>query len=422
MAVISIEISYKTAPASDLEQVISTGNQIGCLVLNLPGVYESMVLSTCNRIEIYLSTSSAIDSADEALAILGKEADLPLPKMLEIAVVRRDREVIEHLLAVTCGLESMALGEAHIVSQVRESLARAQNEQTLGPQLAFLVGSALRTSKRARTQTSISTAGISLVEGGLEHARKEFGSLTGRTALVVGTGTMGSLAGRSLLREGADVLVSSRTMVNAKKMVTSIGGGRVIPAEAIGAALSDADLVVTATAAKEPVITKELLSVARDIGKQQALILLDLAMPRDVDPRCSELPGVEVIDLEQLGEVLTEGQGDISAVHAVRQLVTTDTETILIREGQKAGDPLICALRARIRAEAADELERLFRRTPSLDGLQREATEAALYRLVGKFLHGPTVRTHQMLGTADHSAYLNAFATIFDLSSDRTRV
>ena len=416
MSIVNIEISYKTASAGVLERVacnVQECARLDELLASLDWVDEVALLSTCNRTEFFLSLDgdprAGAQGVLEAFTAWKGEGGLELESC---SVMRADDEAIEHLFSTACGLESMALGEDQIVAQIRRAVKTARDAHSLGPRMAELFSAALRTSKKARVSTGISHVGVSLVHAGLRGAVEYLGALRGRTVLLVGSGTIGALAGRLVKQEGASVLVSSRTWANAVALADRIGDGEPVPPGRLHDALGRADMVVSATASKDVVLTADDLRAART--SDDPLFVLDLAVPRDVDPSCGDLPGVRLVDVHDVGKYLCD-HTQADQMDAVRRIVRQEAMSTVSRDLARRADPAILALRTRVRAEACEELDRLFRQLPDMAAPFRAATEAATFRLVSKFLHGPTIRTKELAAQGRGPECLELFCRIFDL-------
>jgi glutamyl-tRNA reductase len=421
MAITNVSLTHKTGPIELLEQVVASV-PVGQLLRRLhaePLLDESMVLSTCNRVEVYARTVDHGGAAAAIVDLLAGQAGLPAGAIREAVVVRDTLQGVEHLLTVACGLDSMAVGEEQIVSQVRHALREAQAARTIGPVLSGLAHAALRTSKRARTETRVGTAGISLAQFGIRMAAQTLGDLAGRTALLLGSGTVATLAGRLLEKEGVGrILVSARRPDRAARLAEAIGGGEVVDPAALPAALAECDIVVAATAAAELVLTADQLRGPRDRAGHRPLFILDLAMPRDVDPDSRGIAGVTLVDLDELGRRLPDG-GTLADVAQVRAIVAEETAAYLARRGEASVTPLITKLHAQLRDHVEAELARLYHRLPGLGERERAATAAAMHRVAGRLLHTPTVRAKELSASTGGRVYLEALSQLFDLDAGK---
>jgi glutamyl-tRNA reductase len=319
------------------------------------------------------------------------------------------------LFSVACGLDSMAVGEDQIVAQVKAAARAAAAAGTTGPAVTGLIDAALRASKRARTQTTISTAGISLARAGLDLAGAHLGGLAARHAVVLGTGSMGKLAARLLREAGVGRLsVASRHPGRAADAAAAVRG-RPLRASDVPAALADTDILVTATGAAAPVVPAGQVRAARARAAGRPLFVLDLGMPPGVEPAVGQLPGVTLTDLTALGRHLADRDVP-DQIPQVRAIVAAETAAYITRQEQAAAVPIIAAMHAHIRQLADTELARLQDRLPDLSDQQRAETAATVHRILRKVLHRPTVRARQFSAGPDGPAYLETLQRLFDLS------
>jgi glutamyl-tRNA reductase len=278
-----------------------------------------------------------------------------------------------------------------------------------------LIDAALRVSKRARTETTISTEGVSLARAGIDLADAHLGGLAATHAVVLGTGSMGKLAARLLRESGVGRLsVAGRNAARAADVAVALNAGH-LPADDVPAALADADILVSATGAAAPVVLADQVRTARAQTGGRPLFILDLGMPPDVDPVVGQLAGVTLVDLAALGRHLA-GRETPDQVPRVRAIVAAEAAAYAVRQEQAAAAPVIAALHAQIRQLADGELERLHDRLPNLSDQQRAETAAAVHRILRKVLHRPTIRAKEFSAGPSGPVYLDALRELFDLS------
>jgi glutamyl-tRNA reductase len=311
----------------------------------------------------------------------------------------------------------MVVGETQVLGQLRTAYSLAREEGTVGRVLHPVAQRALRVGKRVHTETGIDRAGASLVSVALDRAEARIGDLAGRRALVVGAGSMGALAATTLARRGADVVVSSRTAAHAGRLAVSVGG-RAADLAALPTELAAADVLLTCTGATGVVVTTETVTAAlRDRGGRP-LVVVDLALPRDVDAAVAGLPGVHVVDLASLqgrSTGLDVAGDDVAAARAM-----IEAETALLRAERQAAAvaPTVSALRSQA-AEVVDaELLRLATRLPDLDARQRAEIARTVRRVVDKLLHEPTVRVKELAADPGGTDYADALRALFGLGID----
>ncbi|MFD1544387.1 glutamyl-tRNA reductase [Nonomuraea guangzhouensis] len=410
MSVLSVGISHRTAPVSMLERVSVSGEALVKLLHDVQQdacVSEAMVVSTCNRVEIY----AAVDRFHGALTgisrLLSVHSGVPVEELSPHLYVHYEDQAVEHLFSMACGLDSMVVGEGQILGQVRRALTLAQKQGTVGATLNELVQQALRVGKRAHADTDIDQAGASLVTAGLALA----GDLAGRRALVVGAGSMSSLAATTLARAGVtDIVVANRTFERGVRLATSVGG-RAVEFSAVPRELSAADIVITCTGGGRHVITPDIVA-AHMTGR--GVFLLDLALPHDIDPAVREVPGVTLVDLETIQESgIGWREGD--TVDSVRRLVTEELAAFLTAERAARVTPTVVALRSKAATVVEAELGRLLMRMPHLDRKARDEVAQTVQRVVDKLLHEPTVRVKQLATSPGGDHYAEALRELFDL-------
>jgi glutamyl-tRNA reductase len=324
------------------------------------------------------------------------------------------------LFSVACGLDSMAVGEDQIVAQIKDAARAARAAGTTGPAVSGLIDAALRASKRARTQTTISTEGISLARAGLDLAAGHLGGLAARHAVVLGTGSMGKLAARLLRQAGVGRLgVASRSPERAAEVAATVRGRPLVTSD-VPATLADTDILVTATGSAVPVLCAEPVRAARDPAAGRPLFVLDLGMPPNVEPAVGHLAGVTLVDLAALGRHLADRHVP-GQVPQVRAIVAAEAAAYMDRQDQAAAAPVIAAMHAQIRQLADAELARLHDRLPGLSEQQRAETAATVHRILRKVLHQPTVRAKEFSAGPDGPLYLDALRQLFDLGTSEAR-
>jgi glutamyl-tRNA reductase len=314
----------------------------------------------------------------------------------------------------------MAVGEEQIVAQIKDAARAALDAGTAKASLSGLIDAALRASKRARTETSISTEGISLARAGLNLAETHLGGLAGRNAVVLGTGSMGKLAARLLRDSGVGRLaVAGRNHPRAAEVAASVAG-RPVRAVDVPAMLDEADVVVTATGAGAPLVAVEQVRAARMSVGSRPLFVLDLGMPPDVDPGVGQLAGIRLVDLTTLGRHLAD-RAVPDQISEVRAIVSAEAAAYRSRTEQAAAAPVIAALHAQIRQLADEELERLRGRLPELGEQEWAEMAATVHRILRKVLHRPTVRVKEFATGPEGATYLDALQQLFDLSASVER-
>ena len=405
MNLLAVGVSHRTAPVPVLEQLAASPGDVPDLLADLltgEFIGEALVLSTCNRVEVYAGVSGFHGGLTEIVAVLARRAGCTPTELAPYAYVHYDTEAVRHAYRVATGLDSMVVGEAQILGQLRDAYAVAAEQDSTGRLLHELMQQALRVGKRAHAETGIDRAGQSIVSAALDLAAPQ-GELAGRAALVVGAGAMGALALATLRRAGAGPLyVTNRTADRATRLA-ELHGAQALPA----LDLSTVDLVVSATTSRGYVI-----GPADVTGP---VTIVDLAVPRDVDPAVAALPGVRIIDLELLGATLRDTDGLAVDRAAVEVIVETEVEAF--RSWLRGLDvaPTLAALRGRADQLVETELRRLAQRRPELTAEQRADVAHTLHRVVQRLLHQPTVRVRELAATPGGDRYPELLRELFDL-------
>jgi glutamyl-tRNA reductase len=443
MSVLVVGLSHKSAPVSTLERAAVSGDTLGKLlhdVARLPDIAETFVISTCNRVEVYAEVGRFHGGVAGVCDLLSRYSGIPAAELTSSLYVHYEDRAVQHLLAVSSGLESMVVGEDQILGQVRTALKVAGDHGTLGRSLRDLGRLALRTGKRARAETGIDRLGLSLVSVGIELAAPHLGGaqgegqdqqqlgsngpgrLSGAHVLVVGAGAMSGLAVATAARAGAArVTVANRTRARAERLAAGVGG-TVADFADLPAAIAEADLVISCTGAAGLVITdgivREVLAV-RD--RARPLVLLDLAMPRDVDPAVAELPGEAEAAVRVIGMDTLRGSGEHAVgaddVAAVRAIVEDEFAAYGSAVRADRVTPTVVALRAKAATVVDAELARLAGRLSeeSVSGHALEEIAQTVRRVVDKLLHAPTVRVKELASSPDGEEYAAALRVLFDL-------
>ncbi|WDZ85481.1 glutamyl-tRNA reductase [Micromonospora cathayae] len=425
MKLLAVGASYRTAPVAVLEQLaVAPADLTRTLdrMIAQPYVSEAVIVSTCNRVEVYAAVSGFHGGLGDICAVLAEQAGAPPAALANHLYVHYDAAAVDHVFRVAAGLDSMVVGEAQILGQLRDAYHWAAGADATGRLLHELMQQALRVGKRAHAETGIDRAGQSVVSAALGLAAERLdGTLAGRPALVVGAGAMGALGLATLARLDAGPLtVTNRGADRAVRLAESYGANAV-PMTGLTEALSTVDIVVAATAATEPVLTRPVVSAAlaaRDADRGP-LVLLDLAVPRDVEPGVAELPGVEVIDIDRMAAVLAGGPAATDAA-AVDRIVTTEVESFLtwLRGADVA--PTVAALRGRADDVVSAELGRLAQRRPDLTDEQRAEVARTVHRVVQRLLHQPTVKVRQLAAEPGGDQYAALLRELFDLQVPQT--
>lgn len=408
-----VGLSFRSAPLAVRETCAPGPDDLPGLLQRLralPGVRGALVLSTCNRIEVWLDGDEPPAGA-VVEALSGGRVEVPIE-------AHRGRAAVRHVLRVASGLDSLVPGDAQILGQVKAAAAAAEGRQTLSPLLRAVVGAATSTARRVRTETAIGRRPVSVAHVALTLLAEATGGMAGRRALVVGTGKIGRVAACRLAEMGATVVVAGRTSANAEALAAEVGGTGCgldrLPAE-----LTLADVVVTCTGAPLPLLDRAAVERAR--REPRALAIADLALPRDVHADVAELPFVRLYDLDSIQEAaaahLAERRQEASAAES---LVAEEVDGFTRRLAERGAAPLVTRLRERGETIRQGELGRARRRLGPLSTEQEQAVQALTRAIVNKLLHAPSVQLRALAGQAGSPEAALAQA-LFALDADGPR-
>lgn len=398
--IVVVGLSHKTSTLELREALAFSGDQLAAALSRLreeAGAREAMILSTCNRVEIYAQSEEG--GAERVARFLATYHGRQLED-LQPAVYRLDgANAVRHAFRVAASLDSMVLGEPQILGQVKAAYHAAEGAGTLGSALNALRNRSLAAAKRARTETGIGHNAVSVSYVAVELARKIFGQLRDKNVLLVGTGKMSSLAARHLVENGARAaVVGVRTMERAQELAAALGG-RAVPFTSLRDELAAADIVISGTGAPGVVITRPDVEAARSRGgrRKRPLFLIDIAVPRDIEPSVAQVEGVFLYDLDDLKSVadanLRERRKEAAAAEAI-----VEREVREFLDWQRSLDlvPLLVDLRKRAEEIRRGEINRARSRLGSLSAEQEAALDAATSAIVNKLLHAPTVQIKEM--------------------------
>ena len=417
MSLVVLGLSHHGAPLPLLESVAldpEARTALEAALLRSTHLTEVVVLSTCNRTEVYAECLTFHGALTDITAALAEACSVERSALQPHLFVHYQERGIAHIFSVAAGLDSMAVGEAQIVGQVRRSLARAQREGHVGPALNAVLQQALRVAKRVHTETDIDLVSGSLVQAGLSRAVAALGPLSDLSVLVVGAGGMGALAAATAARAGArTVVVANRNHDRARSVAERVGG-TAMPLSRLDAALAEADVVISSTGAPARVVQVDHVRDALAARDGRPQVYVDLALPHDVDLAVADLPGATRVGLGELGEDLAD-TGSAPQVTEAIDLVTAEVAAYLVTRSAEAVAPTVTALRSPASVLVEEELLRLERRMPDLTAAERAEVRHSVQRVVDKLLHTPTVRVKELARDGQGGSYARALSELFDL-------
>ena len=418
MSLLAVGLSHRSTPVELLERVALDDDELSKLLHDLVGaehIDEALVLATCNRLEIHAAVTKFHGGVKEIGEQLAAHTGVDMDTLTDHLYVHYEDRAVQHVFEVAAGLDSMVVGEQQILGQLRTALNQARFEGTVGRVLGSVVDNALRIGKRAHTETGIDKAGRSIVSAGVDHAAASLGALESTRAVVVGAGSMSTLAATELAARGVrSITIVNRTLDRGRRLADQIGGTAVDIGD-LAAVVADADIVVSCTGALGVVVAADALSGCA--GRN--VVVLDLAMPRDVDPAARELPGVTVVDLDILAAAL-EGAQVTLEVDAVRRIVHDEVGSYLARQRADLVAPTVVALRERAQQVVDAEMGRLLGRLPDADERTVRELRQTVERVVDKLLHAPTVRVKELAEAPGGDSYAEVLRELFALNPSAT--
>jgi len=412
-------LSHRTAPIAVREQLALEEDKLREILADLAegGPYaEVLILSTCNRVEVYGVADVPGEARAAALRSLGAQRGITCQALEPLLYTKDGAEAVQHAFRVAASLDSMVLGEPQILGQVKDAFALAQSCRTVGPVLHSLMSQAFAVAKRVRTDTDVGRHAVSVSFAAVELARKIFESLDGRSVLLVGAGEMGELAARHLQDHGTlPVYVANRTWSRAQELARELAG-TAVPFEELFSVMAQVDIVITSTAAPEPIVRAVEVARALHARRARPLFFIDIAVPRNVEPAVNELDNVFVYDVDDLRSV-------VEANLRERQREALRAEALIEREVAKFAArlrdleivPTIVSLREKLEEIRRAEIVRALGRLPDADEATRRALEALSQGIVNKVLHGPTVKLRDSSRAGHHRRWIDFITELFGL-------
>ncbi|HNY73147.1 MAG TPA: glutamyl-tRNA reductase [Syntrophales bacterium] len=419
MNLLLLGMNHKTAPVEIRERLnIACTEDFNLLgeILAIPGVEEALYLSTCNRVEILVRSREG-DGAEERLReLIFRHGNLSGAELARCLYVYRDETAVRHLFRVAAGLDSLIMGEPQILGQVKDAYRQAVEREAAGIILNKLLHRAFRVAKRVRTETGVANHAVSVSYAAVELAKKIFGTLGDKKILLVGAGEMSELAARHLLKHGGDQLfVANRTWERAVGMAADFQG-TAVEFPRLGEVLREADIVITSTGAPGYILTGEMVAAALKRRKNRLLFIIDIAVPRDVDPRAGDLENVYLYNMDDLQEIADENMA-IRKEEAARgeEIIAAETEEFLAWFDTLAVVPTIVSLREKAEAIIAGELERAEGWLRNLRPEDREEAALLAQAIVNKLLHDPMTSLKEETREGAARAYVAALRRLFRL-------
>ena len=424
MSLVAVGLNHKTAPIELLER-LAISEEMLPKALHQLGTYEhvleGVILSTCNRIEVYAVVSKFHGGAQDVRNFLAEFCHIAPEDFVDRLYTYHDEGAVRHLFRVAAGIDSMVVGESEILGQVRRAFQAATAEGMVQRKLNYALRQALRVGKRSRSETAIGRNPVSISSAAVELARRAFPhqNLHGKQVVVVGAGKMGRLAMKALHQAGArDVTVVNRSEERAAQAAEDFDV-QTKPYEELVDAIAQADIVITSTTAIEPVIDVTLMEKALAARDNQPVFFVDIAVPRDVDPLVGDLPGVVVRDIDDLRGVVEAGVGSrLTEVSKVEAILTEELGHFLEWERASEIGPTIASLVQRAETIRVEEIARMRNQFGALTEAQQQALDQVTRKIVAKLLHTPLSNAKELVASKQGHAYLAALRELFELDDD----
>ena len=421
MSLVVIGLNHRTTPVSLLERMAVPAPELPKALHTLErseNLAEVAVLSTCNRTEVYARCTRFHPAVEDVRNFLTDQSSLDPDTISDHLYTYHDDAAVAHLFGVAAGVDSMIVGEGEILGQVREAWQIAEQESAIGPLVSRVFRQAVEVGKRARTETGIGRHAVSVSSAAVAVAGERLGGLEGRRVLVVGAGDVG--AGMAIALRGAgvsDIVVANRSAERGAELAARVDG-RAIGLDGVVDQLVETDVLLASTGAGDVLLERSDIEATMSRRGDRALLIVDIAVPRNVDPGVSQVFGVTLLDIDDLKAFaalsLEQRRQEIGTV---REIISEELDRFRVERSAREVAPLVSSLRARAEELRAGELARYRSRLASLDPASREAVDALTRGIVNKLLHDPTVRVKDAAGTPQGDLYADALATLFDLEA-----
>lgn len=423
MSLVVVGLNHRNAPVDLLERMAVPGRALPKALHALVArehLAEAVLLSTCNRTEVYARATLFHPGVDDVRHFLAETAGLDPDVLADLLYTFHDDAAVTHLFAVAAGLDSMIIGEHEILGQVREAWRVAEREGTAGPLLSRTFRHAIEVGKRARTETGIGRHAVSVSSAAVALAVERLGSLEGRRVLVLGAGEVGERMAVALAGAGVEeIVVANRTASRGQALAERVGG-RAIGLDQLDDALAIADVVLSSTGADQTLIERADVEAAMRRRGDRAMLIVDVAVPRDVDPGVAQVFGVTLLDIDALRALGEQSlQQRRAEIGRVREIITAELDRYRVEGSAREVAPLVAALRDRIEQLRLAELERIGGQVGD-DSSVRAALDAVTRAFANKLLHEPTVRLKDAAGTARGELYADALVELFALRPSDT--
>jgi glutamyl-tRNA reductase len=412
-------LNHRTAPVSVRERLVFKDADLPralAVLTQQPGVREGMILSTCNRVEVAVAADDGADPKQSVEAFLSDAQQLDPEWLRQYLYVFEGKDAVRHLFRVAASLDSMVVGEPQILGQLKSAYSLAKESGSLSGFLDTVLSRAFNVAKRVRSETEIGVSAVSVSYAAVELAREIFGSLKGKRVMLIGAGKMSELAGRHLKRSGVDqIIVTNRTLSRANEVAAMVQG-TVVDYSEFRARLKDVDIVITSSAAPGHLLTKDEMKGILGARKNRPMFLIDIAVPRNIDPSVNELDNVFVYDIDDLQKVVNENlKSRLSEAEDADRIVSEEVDRLENWMRTRQVGPVIVALQDQLEQLRAAEVEKMRSKLGPLTAQQEQAVEALTRGIVNKIAHGPIAELRRHAASDNGSPVLDAIRNMFRL-------
>ncbi len=412
-------VSHKTAPVEVRERLAFREESLGSALLRLtscPGIAEATILSTCNRVEIMVTSEELVNAQSQIARFLCESHDVSMSSVEPYLYRHHDKEAIHHIFRVAASLDSMVVGEPQILGQLKQAYSIAKERGALSGLLDSVLTRAFGVAKRVRSETGIGQMAVSISFAAVELARKIFGSLSGRKVMIVGAGKMSELAARHLSRSGASqIYVTNRTWERAVELA-EVFHGKPVAYDHFLATLPEIDILITSSGAPEYLLHKDDMQRTISARRNKPMFLIDIAVPRNIEPAVNDIDNVFLYDIDDLeGVVKANLRERMKEAERAEQIVAHEVEHMLGRIKVQEVAPTIVGLQEQLELVRQAELEKARRRMGNMSPQQEEALEALTRGIVNKIAHGPISELRRQAGRPDGVHVIAAIRRVFGL-------
>ncbi|ARQ07341.1 glutamyl-tRNA reductase [Macrococcoides canis] len=422
MHIVVVSVNHKTADVSLREKLAfseSTIQQALSALINQKSILEGVILSTCNRTEIYAVTDQVHTGRYYVKSFMSEWFDVDIETVKSVTDVKVGNEAIYHLFKVITGLDSIVLGETQILGQIRDSFLLAQSEGTTGTVFNKLFKDAITLAKRAHAETDISSKAVSVSYAAVELSKKILGKLDNKKILIIGAGEMAELALQNLVGSGAsEITVINRTAEKAKSLADQYGG-RQVSLQELQCALIESDIVISSTSAQEFIITKPMMQDIMKLRKNKSLVLIDIAVPRDIDPEVNDIDLIFNYDVDDLKGLVDANLAERErAAQAIYTMIDKQVLSFVDWINMLGVVPVITALREKALRIQETTMESIDRKMPDLSERDRKVISKHMKSIINQMLKDPISQAKEMSGSENRAAELQFFQEIFNITNE----